>query len=77
VLLAGLVGQAATATEELVVNGAEAAALARENQAALQSDMKEYVRALNRDLKARLDKQLERVEAPRLVLALNEAGGRG
>jgi hypothetical protein len=77
VLLAGILGQAAAATEELVVNGAEVAARAKEGEALFRSDMKEYVRSLNHDLKAKLDKEFKRIEAPRLTLALNEASGRG
>jgi hypothetical protein len=77
VLLAGILGQAAAATEELVVNGAEVAAQAQEGEESFREDMKEYVQSLNHDLKATLDKEFKRIEAPRLTLAFNEAGGRG
>lgn len=73
----GLLSQTAAATEELVVNGAEAVALAQEGEALLQSDIKEYVESLNHRLKATLEKELKQIEAPKLMLALNDAAGRG
>jgi hypothetical protein len=77
VLSVGLLSQTATATEELVVNGADVAALAQEGEALFQSDMKEYVESLNHRLKATLDKELKEIAAPKLTLALNEAASRG
>jgi hypothetical protein len=77
VLSVGLLGQTATATEELVVNGADAAALAQKGEALFKSDMKEYVELLNHSLKATLYKELKEISAPQLTLALNEAASRG
>ena len=76
-LIAALLTQVATATEEVVVNGAEAAALAQEDEALLRTDMKEYLQSLNRDLKATVERNLKRAAAPQVSLALGEAGGRG
>lgn len=77
VLSAGLLGQAANATEELIVYGADAAALAREGQAMFQSDMKDYIESLNHSLKATLEKDLKRMAAPKLTLALTDTASRG
>ena len=73
----GLLSQTAAATEELVVNGAEAAAVAQQGEALLRSDMKEYVESLNLRLKVTLDKELKQIATPKLTLALNDAAGRG
>lgn len=77
VVSVGLLAQTATATEELVVNGADAAARAQESQALFRSHMKEYVESLNHNLKSTLDKDLKEITAPKLTLALNETGRRG
>jgi hypothetical protein len=73
----GLLSQTATATEEIVVNGAEVAARVETYEALLRSEMKEYVRSLNHSLKATLDKDLKEIDAPKLELAALETSTRG
>jgi hypothetical protein len=76
-LAAGLIGQGAAATEEMVVYGAATAAQARAHEAHLQLTVKEYAQSLNNDVKAKLTKELKELPAPKLELAMSEVSTRG
>lgn len=72
---AGLLAEQAAATEELVVYGTDTDGVS--TGADLRLEMKEYVKALNQDLKDALDKDVKRLTAPRLQLALHDTVSRG
>ena len=76
-LAIGLLSQAVTATEVVVVNGNDVAKMAEATQAQFESEMRLYIEAFNRDLEANLKRSIESMEAPRLELALAEAPARG
>ena len=76
-LVAGLLSQMTAATEEVVVNGREAAATAQAEEARFQSEMKDYAQSLNQNLKATLDKEIKGLPAPKLQLAIAEISTRG
>jgi hypothetical protein len=76
-LVAGLLSQLTAATEEVVVNGTEAVALAQAEEVRFQTEMKDSVQSLNQNLKATLDKELKALPAPKLELALGELPTRG
>ena len=77
-LLLGLVGQSvAAAEEEVVVYGSEAARWATAVEARMQADLKEYLDALHREIRTQAEKDLVKVRAPELKLALAEVPTRG
>ena len=77
VAAAALWAGTAAATEELVVYGTDTADSVTGTEAELRMQMKEDVRVLNQSLKDTLDKDVKRLEAPRLELALQGSLGRG
>jgi len=74
---ATLLAEPATASEELVVYGRDTSDLLAANEAALRLAMKEHVHALNQNLREALDKDVKRVMAPSLQLAVLDSVGRG
>jgi hypothetical protein len=76
-LLVGLFSHQAAASEEVVVYGAEAAAKAEAQQAQFRSELDEYVRSLNEQIKVNLDQDLKQLTAPKLFLASGETPIRG
>jgi hypothetical protein len=75
-LTAGLLAQQAAATEELVVYGTTAVGI-RVDQQVFRTDIDNYVRSLNEQLKIALDLDLKRTLAPKLEFASNELRARG
>ena len=76
-LLLGLFSHQAAATEEIVVYGAEAVALAQAREALFRSQLDQYVQSLNEQIEATLHDDLKRVNAPKLELASSEDSIRG
>lgn len=74
-LVAGLVSFSASAMEEVIVYGTDAAAL--EDRAELKAELKEYLESLNRQLKERLDAEMAARPAASVKLALAEITSRG
>jgi hypothetical protein len=76
-LLAGMLSQLTAATEEVVVNGKEAAAQAQAQEVRFQTEMKDYAQSLNEDLKTRLNSDMKKLPAPQVRLAIGEIPTRG
>ena len=76
-LVLGLHGQSASATEEVVAYGAEDAAVARQSQALFRSERHDYIRSLDREFKETLGEDLKGIRAPQLRLASLELPNRG
>jgi hypothetical protein len=76
-LLVGLLSLQASATEELVVYGGEIAAAAAAQQQEFQSEMQEYLRSLNEQLKTTLEKDLNKVALPKVQIAASTTVTRG
>ena len=74
-LTLGLLSQTAAATEEVVVTGVDVSAQATAER--LQSEIKDHVLTLNHRLKATLDEDLRRLQAPRPRIALSRIPTRG
>ena len=74
-LTMGLLSQTAAATEEIVVTGVDVSAQATAER--LQSEMKDHVLTLNHRLKATLDEDLRRLQAPKPRIALSKISTRG
>lgn len=75
--LMGMFSQQVAATEEIVVYGAEAAALAEAQQALFQTQMDEYVRSLSEQIRTTLQDDVKRLAAPKVELASSESAIRG
>jgi hypothetical protein len=73
-VLLGLFSQPSAATEEILVLGAD---MTEARQTLFRSEIDEYVRSLNEQIKGTLDKDLQRVSAPKLLLAESETPTRG
>ena len=76
-LLLGLVSQAATADEVVVVYGDEAVKHVRAVEAAFDADMREFVRAVDEDIKLNFDRELNRIRPRSLQLVANVLPRRG
>lgn len=72
--LMGLLSHQAAATEEIVVYGAD---MTEAQEARFRSELDEYVRSLNEQIKVTLDRNLKQVSAPKLLLAESETPIRG
>lgn len=68
----GLLGQIATAADEVVVRGAEQATQAEVAAAEFRAEMARYMRSLNTELKDKLDRDLKRLSVPTLELELEK-----
>lgn len=81
ILIAGLVALLASAplsaTEELTVNGSDAAMAAQAERERFRSDMAVYVQAVDSEIKATRDASLRKAVAPALQLASSELRTRG
>jgi hypothetical protein len=69
-LLAGLLAQQASATEEIVVYGSNASAV-KVDPAVFRAEIDDYIRTLNIALRITLDRDLKRMPAPKIELASN------
>ena len=76
-LLAGLLSHSVAATEVVVVYGDEVVARVAAREAHVQSEIRRYIDAMNRDLKANMKADVERMKDRKLVLALADAPTRG
>ena len=76
-LLLGLFSHQVAATEEIVVYGADAVALAQARHALFRSQQDQYVQSLIEQIEATLHDELKRLNAPKLELASNEVSIRG
>lgn len=76
-LLLGLMSHSAAAMDEVVVSGTDAAARVQAAEALFRSQMQTYMRTLTADLKAALEKDLEKQPKPILRLAASELPTRG
>lgn len=74
-LSVGLLSQNAAAAEEIVVDGSEAAARAAAEREHFRTEMSEYVKSLNDQIKGRLSEL--KLLAPKLYLAESETRIRG
>ena len=75
-LSVGLLAQQASATEEIVVYGS-ASPVFRVQPAVIRADIDNYVRTLNSQLRATLDRNQNRAPAPKVELANNTTAVRG
>ncbi len=75
--LLGSVSQQAAATEEIVVYGTEVLAQLEAREAMFRSEMDEYIRSLNEQIKATLLESVKSRAAPKLELASIEEPVRG
>ncbi|HEX7081112.1 MAG TPA: hypothetical protein VF329_08875 [Gammaproteobacteria bacterium] len=66
--LLGALGQQAAATEEIVVDGHEAAR-AEAQEAEFRTQLDEYVRSLDEQIEVRLNDALKEIVAPKIELA--------
>lgn len=73
-LIAGLVSFGAAAAEEVTVYAAAAPA---PEAAELKAELKEYLEALNEQLKERIEADMKQQPAARIELALGEIPSRG
>jgi len=80
-LLAGLLGsfisQVAAATDTVVAYGDDAARQALTLDAELQAQRSENARTIDRAIKANVEREITRIKAPDIRLALSEAATRG
>lgn len=76
-LVLGLHGQSASATEEVVAYGAQDAALARQSRELFRSERHDYIRSLGHEFKETLGEDLKGIPAPHLRLASLELPNRG
>lgn len=72
-----LAGQRATAAEEIVVDGTQAAKLAAAEREYFRAEISEFVRSFSSELKGTLSKESKELQAPTLVLAESETRIRG
>ena len=73
----GLLSQQARASEEMVVYGSARTYAVKVDPQVFRAEIDSYIRALNTELRATLDRDLKPVEAPKVELASNAAQGRG
>jgi hypothetical protein len=76
-MVVGLLAQQARASEEMVVYGSPRAYAVKVDPQVFRAEIDSYIRALNTELRATLDRDLKPVEAPAVELASNAAQGRG
>jgi hypothetical protein len=76
-LLLGLTGQVATAAEVVVVYGDDAVHDARLVEASFQARMSENVGIVDAAVKANVKREISRIKAPTVLLALSEVPKRG
>ncbi len=76
-LLLGAFSQQAAATEEIVVYGAEVVAQIEARDAMFRSEMDEYIRTVNEQIKATLRESVKTQAAPKLEVASTEESIRG
>jgi hypothetical protein len=76
-LLVGLLSQQAAATEELVVYGTATTAAVSADHRLFQSEVAQYIRSFNEQLRTSLDQDLKRQLAPKLELASSVIQTRG
>jgi len=76
-IVAGLIGQGAAATETVVAHGDEAALQARTLDAEFQAQMSKNARTINRAIKANVEREMTRIRAPKIRLALIDVPTRG
>ena len=77
VLVVGLLSQQARASEEMVVYGSVRTYAVKVDPQVFRAEIDSYIRALNTELKATLDRDQKPVEAPKVELASNVTQGRG
>lgn len=75
-LLAGWIGQTASANEEIVVDGTEAVARIEAQREMFRAELDEYMRSLEEAIKARLEDAVKPA-APKLEVAISENPIRG
>lgn len=73
-LATGLFSHQSAATEEIVVYGRN---IAHVQEAHFRSELNEYVRSLDEQIRTTLDENLKAVPAPKLLLAESETVTRG
>lgn len=71
-VVVGLIGQAAAATDTVVAYGDDAARQARAIEAEFRAQMSENARTINRAIKANVEREIMRIRAPQIRLALND-----
>jgi NOTCH protein len=75
-LFVGLLGQQASATEEIVVYGSAASAV-KIDPAVFRAEIDNYLRTLSSELRTTLDRDLKSMPAPKIELASNTSPARG
>ena len=76
-LAVGLLAQQARASEDVVVYGSARTYAVKVDPQVIRAEIDRYIRALNTELKATLDRDTKPVEVPKVELASNETQGRG
>lgn len=76
-LMAGAAAQSAGATDVVTVYGNEVAQLARQVEAEFRARMDENARQIDLAIRANIEKEITRIQAPTLLVALSEVSTRG
>jgi hypothetical protein len=76
-IVVGLLAQQANAAEEMVVYGSVRAYAMKVDPQVFRAEIDSYIRALNTELKATLDRDQKPAETPKVELASNVSQGRG
>lgn len=76
-LAVGLLAQQARATEEMVVYGSVGTFAVKVDQQLIRAEIDSYIRALNAELRATLDRDPKPLPAPKVELASSATQGRG
>jgi hypothetical protein len=76
-LIVGLLAQRARASDEMVVYGSVDTYAVKVDPRVFRAEIDSYIRALNAELRATLDRSQAPVAAPKVELASNATQGRG